>query len=77
MLLNPFMSQALIIAIVSGYGVVLFLFSFSFRLLWFYDDGWVSSCVDGELYIRSNFLRIALVCCEPSCEKSARERKEA
>lgn len=26
MLLNPFMSQALIIAIVSGYGVVLFLF---------------------------------------------------
>lgn len=33
MLLNPFMSQALIIAIVSGYGVVLFLFCFSFRLL--------------------------------------------
>lgn len=30
MLLNPFMSQALIIAIVSGYGVVLFLFSFFF-----------------------------------------------
>lgn len=26
MLLNPFMSQALIIAIVSSYGVVLFLF---------------------------------------------------
>lgn len=33
MLLNPFMSQALIIAIVSSYGVVLFLFCFSFRLL--------------------------------------------
>lgn len=28
MLLNPFMSQALIIAMVSGYGVVLFLFFF-------------------------------------------------
>lgn len=33
MLLNPFMSQALIIAMVSGYGVVLFIFYFSFRLL--------------------------------------------
>lgn len=30
MLLNPFMSQALINAIVSGYRVVLFLFSFFF-----------------------------------------------
>lgn len=45
MLLNPFMSQALIIAIVSSYGVVLFLFYF------FYFDCCSCMTTDGFLLV--------------------------
>lgn len=75
MLLNPFMSQALIIAMVSGYGVVLFLFSFSFRLLWFYDDGWFSSCLMKSCILDQVLYELHL-CAVSQVVRKVREREK-